>query len=737
MSVSVEKPASPSALHGLAERLGVHREYVAASGEARTVSDQSIRALCEALGFQADSEAAARDSLARLHASRPRLDPVLVVGQTGTLEAAWRGAQAKGEPFEWRITLEDGGTAQGRARLRPASSVHLAAADGQLVLRVPLADIPLGYHQLSVRCEGRTETSQLIVAPPRAYTPPEWESEGRRDWSITTQLYSLRSPRNWGIGDFSDLGELARHAARHGATSIGLNPLHALFAANPHHLSPYSPSSRSFLNPVYLDVEAVPEFAHCTQARSLLASPAFQARLAAARASAFVDYAAVWSLKLQMLGLVFAAFRDEAERRPQGERAQAFEAFKAAAGTALTRLAIFEALQQHFVDQGAGASWHAWPAPMRDPDSPDVAAFAAAHGQAVAFSQFLQWESDRQLGMVAQSMRAHGMTTGLYRDVAVGVDPNGAEAWGDQALLVSGASVGAPPDIYNPGGQDWGLTPLNPIALQQRAYAPFVAAIRANMQHAGAVRIDHVLGLQRLFWVPSGMAAGAGGYVSYPYAHLMAIVALESQRQKCLVVGEDLGTVPEGFREDAERRGVLSYRVLMFEREDGDGPFLPPSHYPKLAAATVSTHDLPTLAGLWSGRDLEWRRELGLYADDDGATRELQFRSATRTALIEALIAQGDLSQGAGDRLLGADPTKEASITDLAVAAHRYLAKAPSRLLLVQLEDLAGEIEQMNLPGTVDQHPNWRRKLQRPLDQLFRDPAVIRIANAISENRAA
>ncbi len=721
---------SSPALHDLAERLGLHRHYISATGEGRTVADSSLRALCTALGHPAESEASAEYSLSLLQNTQARLDSVIVAIEGEAVEAVWRGQQAAGETFTWRIDQETGGVLEGSASLA-------AGVSGANVLRLPLAGLPSGYHRIEIRCADDSETSSLIVAPQCAYTPPAWQREGRKDWSITTQLYSLRSERNWGIGDFSDLAELARHAAALGASSIGLSPLHALFPAIPRHLSPYSPSSRAFLNAVYIDVEVVPELAGDAAARALLASDEFQASLQAARASEFVDYETVWSVKLQMLRLLFAAFQHESGQQPRGDRALAFAAFKEAGALALLSFARFEALQQHFVDNGTGASWHVWPDAMRDVGSPAVAEFAATHADAIEFSLYLQWEADRQLGEVAQKMRDYGMTTGLYRDVAVGVDPNGAEAWSDQTMLVSGASVGAPPDAYNPIGQDWGLTPLNPVALQQCAYAPFIAAVRANMRHAGAIRIDHVIGLKRLFWVPSGMAAAEGAYLSYPYEHLMAIIAIESQRHQCLVVGEDLGTVPEGFREDAARRALLSYRVLMFEREGGDGQFMPPEHYPELAAAAVSTHDLPSLAGLWSGRDLEWRSQLELYPDEHGAAHDLAFRSATRSALLAALVRHGDLAQQVAQELASVEAPSAQAMTKLATAAHCFLAKAPSRLLLVQVEDIAGEVEQMNLPGTVDQHPNWRRKLQRSIDHLFADPALIGMLQAINRSRGA
>lgn len=728
--MTVDPAASSDALHRLADRLGVHRRYVSASGETCTVSDASLRLLCGALGFSAVTDAAVDSALRGLEGAGERLDPVVVVRVDTDLRLRWPiDPDQLAEPVDWDLTLEDGSGAI-------AGGAERLGEGPDAMIRLPLHGVPTGYHALTISQGPHRASTTLIVAPERNWTPPEWQSDGRRDWSITTQLYALRSARNWGIGDFTDLRELARQAAPYGASSIGLNPLHALFPANPRHLSPYSPSSRVFLNPVYIDVEAVPEFARDGAARELVGSPAFQARLLAARDGEFVDHVAVCGLKFEALRALYSDFRTLAEREPHGERALAFAAFKRAGGAELARFALFEALQQHLVDQGAGLSWHAWPAAYRDPASPEVAAFRATHAEAVEYSTFLQWETDRQLGAAAAAMHALGMPTGVYRDVAVGVDPNGAEAWGDQSLLVSGASVGAPPDTYNPKGQDWGLTPFNPIALKQRAHAPFIAAIRANMRHAGAVRIDHVIGLKRLFWVPTGHGPAEGGYVSYPFDDLMAIIALESQRQQCLVVGEDLGTVPEGFREDAAARALLSYRVLLFERAWGDGPFLPPSDYPQMAAAAVSTHDLPTLGGLWAGRDLEWRHTLSLYPDADGALRDSEFRRSTRSALIDALQAHGELAPDAAARLRNGDAPTPDLLAALIEAAHCLLAKAPSRLMLVQIEDLAREVEQMNLPGTVDQHPNWRRRLGCTMDQLFADADVQRTLRAVARGRA-
>ena len=726
-----DSPRADGPLQRLAEALGIHRDYTAASGEHRAVPEASLRALCGAMGFPAEDDAQADQALASLVQNPSALDAVLLATEGTGLDAAWRGPVAGA--LAWEIELEDGARRAGS--IEPVRDVgHDAEGTSAATIRLPLDGVPAGYHRLSLSTGSVTAACTLIVVPPRAYTPPAWAT-GQRDWAITAQLYALRSTRNWGIGDCSDLSDLGVRAAAHGASAVGLNPLHALYAANPTHLSPYSPSTRAFLNPVYLDVTAVPEFEGCRAAQERIAAADFAQALQAARASELVDYETVWRLKLEVLQLLHADFLEARGREPSADRARAFDSFCAEGGAPLHAFAVFEALQHHFVEQGLGASWRGWPEAYRDPASAAVKDWAAAHADDVGFALYLQWEVDRQLGAAAQAMREAGMDTGLYRDVAVGVDPGGAEAWSDQQLLVVGASVGAPPDLYNPKGQDWGLTPFNPIALKERAYAPFIAAVRANMRHAGAVRIDHVIGLKRLYWVPAGMSADAGGYVAYPYEALMGIVALESQRHQCLVVGEDLGTVPEGFREDAEARGMLSYRVLMFEREQGDGPFLAPAEYPELAAAAVSTHDLPTLAGLWTGRDLEWRRELEMYPDPHDADAEVAFRQSTRTALVEALTQRAGLSADAADALCNAPAEAPSDHTALIEAAYRYLAAAPSRLLLVQIEDLAAETEQMNLPGTVDQHPNWRRKLRCATEAIFEDADVLRTLAAIEEAR--
>jgi 4-alpha-glucanotransferase len=370
---------------------------------------------------------------------------------------------------------------------------------------------------------------------------------------------------------------------------------------------------------------------------------------------------------------------------------------------------------------------------MRNPGSREVAEFAAAHRERVEFFQYLQWEADRQLAAAATAGREAGLSLGICRDLAVGADPNGAEAWADQELVSPGASVGAPPDAFNPAGQNWGLAPINPLVLRRQGFAPFIASLRANMRHAGMLRIDHVMSLSRLYCIPSGMDATAGAYVSYPFDDLLRLVALESHRQGCAVIGEDLGTVPAGFRETMRAAEVLSYRVLVFEREH-DGTFIPPAQYPPLAAASAATHDIATLKGFWLGRDIAWRQHLDLYPDVDAAETDERERGRDRRLLLDALVRERLLAPERVGRFLS-ERGEPAYSTELGDAILTYLARSSARLMLVQLEDIVAETEQANLPGTTDAHPNWRRRMSRSLDKLVAGADLRRIAALIEEER--
>ncbi|SMF57415.1 4-alpha-glucanotransferase [Tistlia consotensis] len=562
-------------------------------------------------------------------------------------------------------------------------------ADDEAALRQALAEAP-----------ELPEARVAVGADRRCFLPGCLEHG--RVWGVALQLYQLRSARDWGIGDFEDLARAAELAGACGADFLGVNPLHALLLADPARCSPFYPSSRRFLNPLYIAVDRVPGY-----------DPVLvdQAELERLRACSLVDYPGVARLKVAVLRRLWPRWRETAAEGGTDGRA-AFDAFRATRGTPLARQALFEALSQHFAAEGQGAGWQGWPEEFRSPDSAAVLAFEAERRDELAFQAWLQWLADRQLEAAQRRGRAAGLRIGLYLDLAVGDAPDGAATWSDQALMVTGARVGAPPDSFNIAGQDWGLSPLSPAVLRQRALAPYRALLEDVMRHAGALRLDHAMGLRQLFFIPSGHPATEGTYLRYPMGEMLEALAEASRHCRSLVIGEDLGTVPEGFREIMAAAEIQSYRLLYFERLDHG--LKPPGDYPRQALACLSTHDLPPLIGWWQGDDVALQRELG-FMDGPMAEAELGRRAEDQRRLLADLVVEGLLETGqvpADGRLSGS------AAEALSAAVHRHLARAPSRLFAVRLEDLAGERQAVNVPGTVEEHPNWRRRLGLTLEEL-------------------
>jgi 4-alpha-glucanotransferase len=709
----------------LGQLYGIDPSYIDFWGRRRRVSVATERALLEAMGAAVGNEAEVAASLREAEARpwRRMLAPVRVIAPPEPLAITFTlPARLGNSAIEWTLLEETGQVHQGTLRPDELTPVGAAEVDGDSYRRwrMPLpSGLPHGYHRLAMAVRGGRQrhagSLQLIVTPARCRQP----APGSRLWGLTAQLYGVRSARNWGMGDFTDLADLAEQAAGLGAAALGINPLHALFPADPTHISPYSPSSRLFLNVFYLDPEAVPDLTECREAQVMLGDASFRSELDQARAADLVDYPAVWRLKLRLLELLFESFLTR-HLASSSARARAFREFRAEMGQALEQHTVFDALHEHALQTTGTWSWHHWPEPLRHPHSIEVAAFTREHRERIDFFAYLQWLADIQLG-AAQARARAGMPIGLYQDIAVAVNPASAMAWANPGVSLSGLSVGAPPDWFNPHGQNWVLAPLSPVGLHEGAYALFAAALRHNMRHSGAVRIDHVMGLRRLFWIPEGGSPAEGAYVRYPFEDLVRIIALESERHRCLVIGEDLGTVPRGFRPAMRRAGLLSCRVLYFERAPGGG-FVAPAAYPRQALVSVSTHDLPTLKGYWTCRDIRWRAMLQRFPDGDALQSTRAERERDRVLLLRALEQAGLLPPGIEPEA----PPAEAC-EDLVVAIHRYLALTPGYLVMVQLEDAAGEEEQPNLPGT-DGHPNWRRKLGPSLERLREEPVVRRIA---------
>jgi 4-alpha-glucanotransferase len=638
---------------------GVELRYQDGLGRLRTAEPQVLARLLEAIA--PDSDVAVR--------MLPR-----TIVKRALRRCDLRLGMPDGEPLRWEI-FSDHRIAEGTA-VSP-------------LLALP-CDLPTGILRLRVTSPGCSEEAALVVVPERAYQGDQAAPE--RMWALAVQLYSVRSGRNWGHGDFTDLAAFIDLAADLGASGVGLNPLHALFDDRPSEPSPYFPNSRLFFDPLYIDVDAVPEFPG-------LRAAGLEDRLAPLRATDMVNRAAVTDLKMRALRLAYVNFGAAAAP----DRREAFGHFRRARGATLARFACFERLRRKFT-----TPWWQWPASFRGVDDAALDALRRSDAAEVGFFEFVQWVAHEQLERCAGHARGRGLPIGLYLDIAVGVRRDGFDAWCDQAAIVPGMAIGAPPDMLNRSGQDWGLAAFNPVALEQRDFAPFRRMLEASMQYAGAIRLDHVLGLQRLFLVPDGMTAEQGVYIRCPLEALLAVTVLTSVANKCIVVGEDLGTVPENFRQTLADWGLWSYQVMLFER-GADGSFAPPQAYRDNALVTFATHDLPTYAG-WRGvRDLAVKHSLGLDPGETGDERRAAFAALDRALTGRGLAAESFASVA------------------------RYLADAPSRLLVVSIEDLLGVTEQVNLPGTVDQHPNWRRRLPVALEGLPHHEGVRAVAEAMRE----
>ena len=525
----------------------------------------------------------------------------------------------------------------------------------------------------------------LTVAPSQCFLPLR-EAGSPRLSGIAAQLYALRRRGDQGVGDFTTLGEIAEMAANAGVATVGLNPLHALFSQDRERASPYYPSDRRFFDPLYIDVALLDG----PRAKAALARNAEQ--IAALSALPDVDYPNVWALKRAILEASFADFNHICERPIGYAPRRAFEDFLERGGTSLERFACFEAISEIRKRE----PWPSWPTPLRDGETGALAAFGQKNAALVRFHLYLQWLADRQFREAAKRGRTGGTWLGFYRDLAVGAAPDGAEVWANEDQFLAGTSIGAPPDPFAERGQNWGLRAPNPLAWRRSNYRLFREVLAANMAGAGALRVDHAMGLSRLFVIPQGADAGEGAYLAFPERDLIAELALESQRARCVIVGEDLGTVPWNFRATMEAANVLSYRVMWFERDGTE--FSPAKSYPPKSVACVSTHDLPTIAGWWQGEDIREKEALGLIPRE-AAKEARKERAAARLAFLRAI----GLETG---------PDYMPPLASVVAAAHEFIGRTPSLIAIAQLDDLVGEFTGVNLPGTNRERPNWRRKLK-------------------------
>ncbi len=699
---------SPS-LGELARRYGVATEYEDWTGRHVEVPETTLVAVLAALGVPAtteDERAAALVAHDRDYWSRP-LPPTIVTRAES--ESSFWVHVTHGDPVGLWIRLEDGSVRAGPRQLENHTPPY--DLDGRLVgeatFELP-GDLPLGYHRLYIQAGASEASAPLIVVPAKLEMPPRLG--GKRTWGLATQLYSVQSERSWGVGDLTDLTDLAVWSgAKHGAGYILVNPLHAAAPVAPMEPSPYLPTSRRYVNPLYLRPEAIPEFAEARRRGGIRRS-----RLLLqgnTRGTDLIDRDAAWAAKRDVLESVYRVERSAG-------RQLAYEAYREREGASLDAFATWCALAERH-----GPDWHRWPKKFGTPASPAVSAFAAKHADTVDFHRWLQWQLDDQLATAQSTAMRAGMELGIMHDLAVGVDPNGADAWAMQDVLALGVTAGAPPDEFNQLGQDWSQPPWRPDQLVHRGYEPFRAMVNAILRHGSGIRVDHIIGLFRLWWIPKGASPTEGTYVRYDHEAMIGILALEAHRAEAVVVGEDLGTVEPWVRDYLARRGLLGTSILWFELDrDGDGGPLQAHRWREHCLSSVTTHDLPPTAGYLAGEHVRLRAELGLLTRP--VEEELADDRIEQAAWVDELRRVG---------LLGEKP----GVDETVQALYRYLGRTPSRLLGLSLADAVGEMRTQNQPGTTDEYPNWRVPLGAPdgrrllLEDVFTDPRAAALCEAL------
>ena len=692
-----------SSIETLAQRAGFEVEWQDAHKNTQRVPEKTLRLLLEQLGLACGNATQIRQSLSTIDAELSgRKPPPLITAQVDRGIALPVSAAKSGAHY--RIELESGEVIDGRFTL----------PKGETALLAPIAEP--GYHTLVINDHRTT----LAVAPAHCYTVDDaWRALGKNAdarkapplWGVAAQVYGLRRNGDGGVGDFTALARLATQAAKHGTHALAISPVHAMFTAEPDKCSPYSPSSRLFLNIAHIDAAAV---LGAQAARAAIETAGVADELAELERMSLIDWPRAMKARIAVLLALFDGFSQDHDLPVAKE----FAAFVKEGGRALEDHARFEALQAQQLAQVGEGHWRNWPEALRDPRSEGVAAFAEAHRREIDFYLFTQWLAAKGLAHAQHAARDAGMAVGLVADLAVGCDSAGSHAWSYRDDMLTGVSVGAPPDLFNQAGQSWGLTTFSPRAMRMQGFVAFIDMLRAAFAHAGGIRIDHILGLRRLWLVPEGESAKEGAYLRYPFEDLLRLIALESWRHRAIVVGEDLGTVPPGFSERLQEEGLLGIRVLWFERAEDGERFQLPGEWSNGVTATTTTHDLPTVNGWWRGEDIGWRSKIGQTTSRqdgrDPVEAAMEERGEDRRhlwrAFQEAGVAPGDAKVPSIDKA----PVDEALL---------FVGLTPAPLVTYPLEDLLGLAEQPNLPGSIDEHPNWRRRLALPVEEMFANTA--------------
>lgn len=694
-------------LDQLARISGVFPEYYDIWGKKHETSADTKKKILGAMGYDVSSAEALTAQIREN--TRPRfLEPVIVLNilETDKMQIPVSLPYVTEVNFDMEIEDEAGGVQKFSFSAVPVKTFEFEGINfGRFRLDPEgFRGILPGYYGVFLTArfgeQMRTGSMRLIVSPGISYIPPGL----KKTWGMTIALYGIRSGRNWGIGDFGDLGEIMKWTSALGGDFTGILPLHAL--PLPHGISPYSPISRLYKNFLFLDLEQVPEFA-------LIEQEIPRTKIERLRENEFVDYEGVYWLKLEALKKMFNHFYKADYRNPDSGRGEDFDLYLREEGKDLLHFGAFMALWEE-----NQKGWKDWLGELQDPESGGVVQYIEKNREKVLFHAYTQWLIDNQLSVLSGKCEELGLRSGLYSDLAIGSLGGGADAWLYQNEFAFGADVGAPPDEFNLNGQNWGFPPLIPQRMRESGYDMFIKTIRKNLKHCGMLRIDHALGLFRLFWVPEGMKPSEGAYVRYPSDDLLGIIALESQRGKAAIVAEDLGTVPPEVHAGLARHKMLSYRLFYYERRYPDPSFIPPQDYPEQAFAAVTTHDLPTIYGFWEGRDIEIKKELAIYPSEELYEKDVSARRRDKELIIKTLIENGLLP---GDYLMPDHMDRK-----LLLAIYGFLAKAPSLYIAMSLDDWLGVPDQENMPGTIRGYPNWKQKTPFKLEEFTKTGSLLK-----------
>jgi len=734
-------------INELSELCGILPEYWDIFGKKHITSVETKEAILRAMRLKIDSE---EDIIEEINQRKYKpwksfIEPVYVISENDQpLKIPVYIPIQEGEEnklsLSWHIEDENRQRDEFMSSGEAITVSEQQWIDGMRYVKIDLFDMArrdMGYYVIHVECKhpenifpGRInllqKTSKVIVTPETCYIPPELQDG--RTWGISVNLYSICSSRNWGIGDFTDLKKIVEWFADLKGGFVGINPLHAIPNTKPFGISPYFPISRLFKNFIYLDIETIPDVSESSNTQAIMKSESFKEELKKLKKRKLIDYERIALLKEKILRHAFDFFYKE-HYLQETLRGQNFRRYVQEEGETLELFSLFLVLWKHMKRECNAYTWQQWPEGYQNPLNNAVQKFRKTHEKEILFYKYIQWLIDEQHKETAERARNLGMVVSIYHDLAIGSFDGGSDVWNFQG--VSGkADAGAPPDDFNPNGQNWGFPPLIPERLRDTGYELFIQTIRKNMRHAGALRIDHAPGLFRLFWVPYGTSPKEGTYVLYPSEEILRIIALESVRNKTMVIAEDLGTVGENVRETLKRFQMLSYKLFYFERNYPDPSFVPPEEYPAMALCAVTTHDLPTIYGYWKDQDFKIKKQLGMYPDEKLWKEQIKARKRDKRLILSTLKTQG---------ILHDDFTSESKVfprmtPELCLSIYQYLAKTPCKLLLVSLDDIIGTLNQQNMPGTVDIYPNWVQKTPLTLEKILSDRRFFVLSEMLEKN---